>query len=238
MRRTTLLLAMLLVGAVVHAAEPSAAPAAAEPAPAVAAALAPGWYARIDTSMGSILVRLLPEQAPQSVAHFAALAQGRLGWFDAVAGQTRHEPYYDGSTVHLASAGQRFEAGDRSGTGRGAPALAVPPETGPVGFSQAGRMGTTRSRTGGLSGVQFFITAVGTPWLNGAHNCFGEVVSGLDVVRAISTVKTYSNGRPIDPVTIERVQILSAGEPAALPEPIPYHAEQKTLQRRTDPQRP
>ena len=40
--------------------------------------LAPGWYARIDTSMGRIVVQLLPEQAPQAVAQFVALARGEV----------------------------------------------------------------------------------------------------------------------------------------------------------------
>jgi hypothetical protein len=39
-----------------------------------------GWYARLDTDKGPIVAKLLPDQAPQSVAHFAALAQGRLEW--------------------------------------------------------------------------------------------------------------------------------------------------------------
>ena len=37
-----------------------------------------GWYARLETDRGMILIRLLPDQAPQSVAHFAALAEGKL----------------------------------------------------------------------------------------------------------------------------------------------------------------
>ena len=78
-----------------------------------------GWYAVIDTSLGRILARLLPEQAPQAVAHFAALAEGRLEWNDPFTGKPRRDPYYDGVVIHRVAAGQRFEAGDPTGTSRG-----------------------------------------------------------------------------------------------------------------------
>ena len=185
-----------------------------------------GWYARIDTSDGRIIARLLPEQSPQSVAHFTALADGRMEWFDFADGEVYKRPYYDGIRVHRALAGRHFEVGDHRGTGRGAPDILVPLEgLGPVNFSQAGRLGMTREGAR-VSGVVFFVTGGAEPWLNGHHPCFGVVISGLDVAQRISQVKTYSNDRPVDPPYLERVRIFSVGEPAALPEP-GYHREHR-----------
>jgi peptidyl-prolyl cis-trans isomerase A (cyclophilin A) len=196
-----------------------------------------GWYARIETSLGEILVRLLPDQAPQAVAHFAAMAEGKMEWIDPGTGDVRRAPFYDGVHVHLAHSGGRFEAGDRLGTGRGSPPIVIPREVGgPIRFDRPGRLGMTIEAGGRVSGVQFFATSQGHPWFNGAHPCFGEIVDGLSVVAAISQVKTYSNGRPIEPVVIERVRILPLGNPPPLPEPLPFRPEPIEFQlRRDDP---
>ena len=38
-------------------------------------------------------------------------------------------------------------------------------------------------------GSQFFLTTVATPWLNGNHAIFGEVVEGMDVVKTIENFR-------------------------------------------------
>lgn len=193
-----------------------------------------GWYARIDTTLGDVVVELLPEQAPQAVAHVAAMAQGRMEYFDVVTGEAKKERYYDGIAVHRAVAGQRFEFGDPTGTGRGSPRLFVPLEQGPVNFTKPGRVGLTRDGFGRISAVQLFITESGLPWLNSKHTCLGRVVDGLDAVQRISRVKTYSNERPIEPPLIERVEIFSVGDPPPLPEPRRHAPERGPLRKRTD----
>jgi hypothetical protein len=45
----------------------------------------------------------------------------------------------------------------------------------------------------------------------------------MNVVTEITAVKTYSNGRPIEPVTIEKVRIFKIGDPPPLEEPVPHH---------------
>jgi len=193
-----------------------------------------GWYARIETSEGSILVLLHPEQAPQSVAYFAALADARLPWIDPITGETRRNRYYDGLLVHRAEAGARFEAGDPQGTGRGAPEVYVPFVRGPMDFSRPWRLGNTRAPLGRISASQFFVTASPDPALSGRHPCFGTVLRGKEVVFRITSVKTYNNGRPIEPVRIESVRIQRKGTPAPLPEPEVYKPETWTLQPRKD----
>jgi peptidyl-prolyl cis-trans isomerase A (cyclophilin A) len=190
-----------------------------------------GWYARIETSLGRIVAMLHPDQAPQSVAYFAGLASGTFEWLDPVSGQLRKEPYYDGTEIHFAKAGHLFETGQRYGPQGGTPELYVPVEgRSPRGFDRPGRLGMSTSGAGN-GAVVFFITASPNRGLAGKHPCFGTVVSDIDVVYAITEVKTRSSGRPIDPVTIDRIRIFKVGDPAPLDEPVPFKPQRVPLER-------
>jgi len=181
-----------------------------------------GWYAVVDTTLGSFTFRLLPEQAPQTVAHFVAFATGKLEFIDPFTGSKKKEPYYDGILVHKTAFAKRFEAGDRTGTGHGMPPVWVPAEPGPVNFTRPYRVGMTGATLQRISGVLFFVSIVSEPYLNASHNCFGELVDGKDVVERICNVKTDRRGKPLEPVQIRTISIVKSGNPDPLPEAVPY----------------
>jgi peptidyl-prolyl cis-trans isomerase B (cyclophilin B) len=52
------------------------------------------------------------------------------------------------------------------------------------------------------NGSQFFITVKETPWLDGRHVVFGEVLEGYDVVEVIENTPKGANDRPATTVTI------------------------------------
>lgn len=181
-----------------------------------------GWYAVVDTSLGSFTFRLLTEQAPQTVAHFVAFATGRMEVVDPFTGNKKKAPFYDGLKIHKTTFAQWFEVGDPTGTGHGMPPVWVPSEPGPVNFTRPYRVGMTSASMKRISGVMFFVTIVGEPAFNASHNCFGEIVEGRDVVERICTVKTDGRNAPVDPVVIRHVAIVKVGVPSPLPDPVPY----------------
>lgn len=219
-RNPKIILALLMV-------LPTVAVAATEEEPPAKPELPVGWYAEIDTTLGTIVARLLPEQAPQAVAHFTALAEGRLAWNDPFTGEVRNDPYYNGVPIHKVVAGQRFEVGDPTGTGRGAAPFYLPPEGfGPVNFSWGWRLGMTTASLGRISGSLFFVTESSQPWLSGRHPCFGVVLDGKDVIRHITSLAADSSGRPRTRVLLEEIRIFKSGDPEPLPEPEHFQPKQ------------
>jgi peptidyl-prolyl cis-trans isomerase A (cyclophilin A) len=160
------------------------------------------------TTLGSFSVRLMPEHAPNTVANFIELAQGKREWRDPRDGERKSEPLYDGTVFHRVIPDFMIQGGDPEGTGRGGPGYKFEDEC-PPGGPKFDKVGLLAMANGGpnTNGSQFFITVAETPWLNNKHTIFGEIVDGMDVVDTISQVPTGPGDRPADDIMIESVQI-------------------------------
>ncbi|TDW99465.1 peptidylprolyl isomerase [Dinghuibacter silviterrae] len=55
---------------------------------------------------------------------------------------------------------------------------------------------------------QVYKTEGGTPWLDRNYTVFGRVVSGMDVVDNIASVKTDGNNRPVSDVRILKMRVI------------------------------
>lgn len=160
------------------------------------------------TSQGSFEVRLMPEHAPTTVANFVDLATGKREWRDPRDGQRKTEPLYDGTIFHRVIPDFMVQGGDPEGTGMGGPGYRFEDETPPGGpkFDKPGLLAMANAGPN-TNGSQFFVTVAATPWLNGKHTIFGEIVAGMETVNAIVTVDRDPQDRPLKDVVLERVEI-------------------------------
>jgi peptidyl-prolyl cis-trans isomerase A (cyclophilin A) len=163
--------------------------------------------ATFKTSEGSFKVKLYDDKAPKTVANFTELAEGKKQWTDPKTKQKVTKPFYDGTIFHRVIENFMIQGGCPMGNGMGDPGYRFADEFGP---------GLRHDREGLLSmanagpntnGSQFFITLVPTPWLDNKHAIFGEVVEGMDIIRAIGKVKTAAQDRPAKEIKVESVTI-------------------------------
>jgi peptidyl-prolyl cis-trans isomerase A (cyclophilin A) len=167
--------------------------------------------ATLQTSQGTVVVRLFPDHAPKTVRNFVELAEGSRQWTDPRTGRATTGKLYDGTVFHRVIPNFMIQGGDPLGSGRGGPGYQFADEIHPDLVFNRPYLLAMANAGPGTNGSQFFITVAPTPWLNGKHTIFGEVIDGAGVVDAISRVKTGGQDRPVEDVTIESVTVERAG---------------------------
>lgn len=149
---------------------------------------------KMRTNYGDLFFRMFPDRAPQACENF--LTHAKNG-------------YYDGLIFHRVINDFMIQGGDPTGTGRGGPGYRIKDEFG-EGLAHDSEGILSMANAGpNTGGSQFFITLAPTPWLNGHHAIFGKIVKGMDVVREIGSVATNFQDRPVDPVVMEKVEVLA-----------------------------
>ena len=128
------------------------------------------YQATLRTSKGDIVIDLYAKNVPRTVNNFVFLAR---------------QGFYDGTIFHRVIADFMAQGGDPTGTGRGGPGYKFRDEFDPkLRHDKPGVLSMANAGPN-TNGSQFFITHVPTPWLDGKHAVFGQVVKGLDVLFAI-----------------------------------------------------
>ena len=177
----------------------------------------------MNTTMGSIKIKLFPEHAPKTVENF--LGHAKSG-------------YYNGIIFHRVIPNFMVQGGDPTGTGMGGESIwggtfedECVPELMNI------RVALSMANAGpGTNGSQFFIVQApqvevsmlkqmevrgwskeevefykqngGTPWLDGKHTVFGQVVEGMDVVDNIVKVDRNMHDKPKEDVKIESITVI------------------------------
>ena len=126
------------------------------------------YRAVLTTDRGDLVLDLFAADAPVTVNNFAFLVR---------------EGFYDGTVFHRVIADFMVQGGDPTGTGRGGPGYTFADE-----FSKRKHLtGTLSMANAGpdTNGSQFFITYSPQPHLDNHHSVFGQLVSGMDVLKTI-----------------------------------------------------
>ncbi len=148
---------------------------------------------------GVIRLELYPEIAPLTVANFQELAS---------------KGFYDGLIFHRVIAGFMIQGGDPTGTGMGGPGHTIWGEFTANGWKNTlshtrGVISMARAQSPNSAGSQFFIMHQDGRYLDGNYASFGKVVSGMEVVDRIASVRTDGNDRPIEEQKMKTIRILS-----------------------------
>lgn len=155
--------------------------------------------ATISTNHGTIVVELMPDAAPNTVANFAKLAG---------------EGFYDNTKFHRVIKGFMIQGGDpltkddamQPRWGTGGPGYTFADEIHAQNHNAPGTIAMANAGPN-TNGSQFFINTADNEFLDTKHTVFGKVVKGMDTLSAIESVKVDSSDRPHSPVVVTGVQI-------------------------------
>jgi len=140
--------------------------------------------AKIITEKGDININLFEDQAPVTVASFVNLVK---------------RGFYNDLNFHRVIDDFMVQGGCPLGTGTGGPGYQFKDEfVAELKHTKPGKLSMANAGPG-TNGSQFFITHVPTPWLDGKHSIFGEVVSDADQ----DVVNSIRQGDKINSIEIE-----------------------------------
>lgn len=177
----------------------------------------------MNTSMGTIKIKLFPEQAPKTVENFITHSE---------------DGYYDGLKFHRVIKDFMIQGGDPNGNGTGGESIygeSFEDEFSPELFNLRGALSMANAGPD-TNGSQFFIVQKsdidpqledqmksagfpaeiidaymengGTPWLDQKHTVFGQVVDGMDIVDKIANVEVGANDLPKEDVVIKNIKVV------------------------------
>lgn len=159
----------------------------------------------LETSKGTIVLELYPDEAPKTVANF--LSYARWG-------------HYDGTIFHRVIPGFMIQGGGfTTDMKEKLTEMPIQNEAGNGLENNRGTVSMARTMDPHSASAQFFINTTNNARLNHKNKTpegwgyavFGKVIKGMDVVDAISSVETVTSGSmdnvPKEPVVITRVTV-------------------------------
>lgn len=176
----------------------------------------------METSQGTIKIKLFPEYAPKAVENFVTHSKNG---------------YYNGLIFHRVIKDFMIQGGDPKGNGTGGESIYGEPfedEFSNRLYNLRGALSMANSGEN-TNGSQFFIVQNstldpkmqgdledaeypkeiieaykkgGTPWLDFHHTVFGQVIEGMDIVDNIANTKAGANDKPVEDVVIKSINVV------------------------------
>ncbi|KOF55818.1 MULTISPECIES: peptidylprolyl isomerase [Clostridium] len=155
-----------------------------------------------------IEVELYPDMAPNTVNNFISLI---------------NKEFYNGTIFHRVIPGFMIQGGDPEGTGMGGPDYSIKGEFSSNGFKndlkhEKGVISMARTSYPNSAGSQFFIMAEDAPHLDGDYAAFGKVISGIEEVDKIVSVKRDYSDKPYEDQRIKKITVDTFGKDYPEPE--------------------
>ena len=152
-----------------------------------------------ETNKGTFTIELFEDKAPVTTGNFIKLA---------------NQGFYNGLIFHRVIPQFMIQGGCPEGTGTGGPGYTIKDEFHKDLSNLRGTIAMA-NRGPNTGGSQWFINVVDNCYLDfdkkpysSAHPVFGKVIEGLEVVDAISQVKTIRNDKPAQNVVIKKISIV------------------------------
>ncbi len=186
MRLFSLLLGSLILMSATANAQPAVAPAPLDPENTI----------NMQLKDGTVVIKLLPEVAPNHVARIKELTR---------------KGFYNGLKFHRVIDGFMAQTGDPTGTGSGGSDLPdLKAEFNPTNFGR-GVLGAARTNDPDTANSQFFICFDDCSFLNNKYTVYGQVVSGMEFVDNITRGEP-----PAKPDTIVKMSVAADDAKAAV----------------------
>ena len=152
----------------------------------------------IETNLGTIVFKLFPDLAPETVRNFEKLAR---------------DGFYNGTLFHRVIPGFMIQGGDpntksgnKSTWGMGGPGHMIKAE-----FSSRshlrGIVSMARAQDPNSAGSQFFIVTTDSTFLDRQYTVFGEVIEGMDVADKIVNLPRDRNDCPLEEAKMIHVKV-------------------------------